>query len=192
MLGWLLLWRAQKSLALVSLIIVGAISCFVVLYNTFDAIVYMTIALPLLALWLAEGLARVTAWVSVRSRFAPALIVLLPLLQLALYAGEIDLHHDYAAVDWIDRVLAQAPAQAVIVTHADAHTFALWYAHDVLYKRADVVVVDRDLWSSAESYRQIVLRNLHVDSAEDSLEHAIEQSGRSFFEADDLIRRNKP
>jgi hypothetical protein len=51
-------------------------------------------------------------------------------------------------------VLAQAPPEAVVVTRADGHTFALWYLQQTEGLRPDVTVVDADLvgqpWYNAD------------------------------------------
>jgi hypothetical protein len=178
-LGWLHLWRRCRLLAVALALAFGAFSIYAVGYNTGDSLVYLAPALPLVTLWLGAGLARATARLGDRLRRGAWLILLLPLLQGLLFWGEMDLSGNWAAVEWAERVLQQAPSQAVLLTAQDAHTFTLWYVHDVLGERPDVVVVDRDLWAQ-EPYRKMVAGALGLEAVEDNLapEEAAHQVGR--------------
>ena len=146
-LGWVHLWRAHRSLALASALAFGAFSLYAIGYDTADSLVYLVPALPVAALWLGVGLARAAGWLGRRVRQGAWAILLLPLLQAALFWGQMDLSGDRAAVEWAGGVLQRAPPRAVLLTAQDAHTFTLWYVHDVLGERPDVVVVDQDLWA---------------------------------------------
>ena len=88
----------------------------------------------------------------VAGRGIPAAVwLLLPALSLLWHWPALDLSHDWTARRWLERTLAEAPPDAVLVTSQDAHTFALWYAQAGLGLRPDVSVVDRDLWGEEVS-----------------------------------------
>jgi len=178
-LGWLRLWRERRALAGASVLVFGAFSLYAVGYNTTDSLVYLALALPLAALWLGVGLAQAAGWLEKRLRHGAWLLLLLPLLQALLFWGQMDLSGDRAAMDWAERVLEEAPPQAVLLTAQDAHTFTLWYVHGVLNERPDVVVVDRDLWGQ-ESYRRMMAGALGLADATAGLspEEAARQVGR--------------
>ena len=82
-------------------------------------------------------------------------------------------------MEWAERVLEDAPPQAVVLTDRDAHTFTLWYARDVLGRRPDVVVVDQDLWVLGP-YREMMVASLGLTGAVGELasEDAARRSGR--------------
>ena len=124
-------------------------------YDTADSLVYLAPGLPLAALWLARGLEEGARWLERRLPRGAWLILLLPLLQMLLLWGAMDLRGDRSAMAWAERVLDEAPPEAVLLTAQDAHTFTLWYAHHVLGRRPDVVILDRDLWGRP-SYRRMV------------------------------------
>ena len=178
-LGWLHLWRELRPLAAASALAFGAFSLYAIGYNTADSLVYLVPALPLLALWLGVGLARAATWLGDRLRRGAWLILLLPLLQGLLFWGEMDLSGDREAREWAERVLQQAPSRAVLLTDQDAHTFALWYVHDVLGERPDIVVMDQDLWAQGP-YREMVAGALGLEAVESDLapEEAARQAGR--------------
>jgi Protein of unknown function (DUF2723) len=178
-------WRTQRAFAIASIVSVGATSVFAMTYNTIDSMVYLTVALPIAALWLAAGLSQVAARLQNRRRWSAALILALPLLQFALFAGEMDLHADRTAIDWTDAVLARAPANAIAETNRDAHTFALWYAHEVLRERPDLVVIDRDLWKTPP-YRKMELETLGLPPADWSIEQLAGLTGRPLVDAETL------
>jgi hypothetical protein len=154
----------------------GAFSLYAIGYNTADSLVYLVPALPLAALWLGVGLARAAAWMENRLRHGAWAILLLPLLQALLFWGRVDVSGNRVAMEWAERVLGEAPPQAALLTAQDAHTFTLWYVHDVLGKRADIVVVDQDLWAHAP-YHNMVAGVLELEFAE--LELSPEEAARA-------------
>ena len=178
-LGWVRLWRRWRSLACASALTFGAFSLYAVGYNTADSLVYLALALPLAALWLGMGLAQAANWLEKRLPRGAWLLLLLPLLQALLFWGQMDLSGDRAAVEWAERVLEEAPPQAMLLTAQDAHTFTLWYVHDVLDERPDVVVVDQDLWGQ-EPYRRMMAEALDLVDASAGLspEEAARRAGR--------------
>jgi hypothetical protein len=182
-LGWAWLWRKQRGLAATSALSFAAFSLYAIGYNTADSLVYLTPALPLAALWLGAGLAQIGAWLGRQARWGAWMLLLLPLVQALLSWRQVDLSGDRTAVEWANGVLRDAPSQAVILTAQDAHTFALWYARDVLGVRPDVTVVDRDLWGY-EPYRRTAAEELGLSIGDDSLspEEAAHRVGRPVVE----------
>ena len=181
--GWGHLWRWQRSLALALALACGAFSLYAIGYNTTDSLVHLVPALPLAVLWLGVGLAQAVAWLERRLRYGAWLLLLLPLLQALLFWGQLDLSGDRTAMTWAEQTLRQAPPHAMLLTAQDAHTFTLWYVHDALNQRPDVVVVDRDLWGQ-EPYRRTVVAALGLETAENGLspEEAARRTGRPIVE----------
>lgn len=139
------LWEREPRVAVGMALAVIGVGFYAVGYDTADSLVYFVPFLPLAALWLGEGLAEVAG------RGVPAAVwLLLPALSLLWHWPALDLSHDWTARHWLERTLAEAPPDAVLVTSQDAHTFALWYAQAVGL-RPDVSVVDRDLWGEEVS-----------------------------------------
>ena len=167
-LGLARLWRERRALASVSALAFGGFSLYAVGYDTADSLVYLAPALPLAALWLGAGLVWATAWLRQRLRQGVWLILVLPLLQATLFWGQTDLSGDRSATKWAAQVLHQAPPDAVLLTAHDAHTFTLWYVHDVLGERQDVVIVDQDLWAHAP-YRNVIEEELGLETPESNL-----------------------
>jgi hypothetical protein len=167
-LGWLHLWRERRSLALASAITVGSFSLYAIGYDTADSLVYLVPALPVAALWLGAGVGRAADWLRCRWRPGAWAILMLPLLQALLFWGQMDVSDDWEAIEWAERVLRLAPARAALLTDQDAHTFTLWYVHDVLGERPDVAIVDQDLWAH-RPYRHLVSAALGLEIPESDL-----------------------
>ncbi len=165
LLGLWWLWGQRRALAGASLTGVALYTVYAMGYNTPTSYVYLIPAFLAAAVWLAAGL-QVLAhrW----PRLWP-LALLLPALALVLNVAGADLHADYAARDYAQAVWAAVEPQAIIVTGADEHTFALWYAQLVAGQRPDVVIVDRDLlaydWHRAGLARRYP--DLNVRDAQD-------------------------
>ncbi|MEA3309230.1 MAG: DUF2723 domain-containing protein, partial [Chloroflexota bacterium] len=140
------LWERERKIAVGMVLAVIGAGFYAMGYNTTDSLVYFVPFLPLAALWLGEGFAEVSG------RGVPAAVwLLLPALSLLWHWSSLDLSHDWTARRWLERTLAEAPPDAVLVTSQDAHTFTLWYAQAGLGLRPDVSVVDRDLWGEEVS-----------------------------------------
>jgi hypothetical protein len=188
-LGLVHLWQVRRPLALASALTFGMFNIYAIGYNTTDSLVYLALALPAAALWLGIGLALAADWLSHWLPRTAWALLLLPLLQALLFWGQMDLHGDRSAVEWAEQALRQAPSQAILLTEQDAHTFALWYVHDVLGERPDVSVIDIDLWGH-EPYREIALDALDLESADSgglSLEVATRQTSRPVIHAASLV-----
>jgi len=140
------LWERKPRAAVGRALAVIGVGLYAIGYNTADSLVYFVPFLPLAALWLGEGLSGVA------QRGVPVAVwLLLPALSLLWHWPSLDLSHDWTARHWLERTLAEAPPDAVLVTAQDAHTFTLWYAQAGLGLRPDVSVVDRDLWGEEVS-----------------------------------------
>jgi len=193
--GWLALWREARRLAVSSLISFGCFSIYALGYNTTDSLVYLVPALPLAALWLRPGLDRAGSWLRGRfgdagwmgaARWSSALVLVIPLVQAGVFWGRMNLSGDWTAMAWAERTLEEAPPRTVLLTDSDAHTFTLWYAQEVLERRPDIVVIDRDLWYQ-DVYRQQIAVELSLSVLDPTIsaEAAARRTGRPFVSAAD-------
>ena len=186
-LGWLHLWRERRSLALASAITVGSFSLYAIGYDTADSLVYLVPALPVAALWLGAGARRAADRLRGRWRPGAWVILMLPLLQALLFWGQMDVSDDWKAIEWAERILRLAPTRAALLTDQDAHTFTLWYVHDVCGERPDVTIVDQDLWAH-RPYRHLVSAALGLEIPERGLspEEAAHRAGRPALRVTDV------
>jgi len=175
--GLLGLWRQSRPLALATASAFVAFSLLAIGYNTPDSSVYLVPALPLAAFWLSLGLSELGLKMG-RWRW---LLTAIPLIQAILFWGSISLSNDLTAMGWAESVLDKAPPNAILLTSADPHTFTLWYAQEVLGKRPDLKVVDKDLWWH-EPYRKMVLKELGFEEGGLSLEELLAKTGRPILE----------
>lgn len=138
-------FRVKRSLLIVALLYI----IFATTYNTIDSDLYLIPVWLLLCGYVAIGLhqALSTQRDSMR-RVALGLIALLgPGILLLSGWSSHDLSHDRSVAEFADQVLTTLPADAILITRADAHTFALWYHVQVLQQRRDVSIVDARLIS---------------------------------------------
>ena len=143
-LGLIQVWQRHRGRALGLLGALSLAALYAIGYDSADSWVYLIAYLPVLALALGSGL----RWLDTR-RVSAYVGLLLPLALLVVNWQQTDLHSDREAVAWLTDALAQLPAEAVAMTNADEHTFALWYAVDAVRSRPDLAVVDRRLWGYA-------------------------------------------
>ena len=148
--GLVRLWERDKWLGGASLLSVLALVAFAVGYNTTDSEVYLIPALVMFVVWVGAGWGAVivSSQRSVVWRGAFIVMLAVPAFVLVRNWSAQDLRADctaYAARNFVDGVLAQAPARAIVVTSQDRHTFALWVGVLVERRRFDLAVVDQDL-----------------------------------------------
>ena len=164
-LGAAALWTANRALFVATGTTVALGSIFAIGYNTSDSYLYLLPALVCLGLWLGAGvnwlvsaLARQTQQ-SVRA--ATMLAIALPLVAGAHRFPTLNLSDDRAVYDFEAAILDQAPAEAIVLSERDCHTFALWYFQLALGQRPDIVVADIDLleysWYDAQLSSQLGL-----------------------------------
>ncbi len=135
------LWSDPSSREILgSAVSLGLVSLYAIGYDAADSWVYLVGYLPLGALYVAGGIDAVgDLGVPVAAG------LLLPLALVVLNGRALNLAHDQEATVWLERTLLRLPDRAIVLTAADRHTFALWYAVDALGSRRDLLVVDERL-----------------------------------------------
>jgi hypothetical protein len=165
--GW---ERGQRRLVCALLLTLALYSAYALAYNTTDSYVYLLPGYAITALWLALGLrALAESGAGTRSarpwRVAALVLALaLPLASLVGRYAAMNLRHEHEATSWVDSVLAELPADALLVTGQDRHTFALEYACWVEGRCGAVQVVDGELLGYAWYQSQLLRRYPGLES----------------------------
>ncbi|MBX3729902.1 MAG: DUF2723 domain-containing protein [Candidatus Sumerlaeia bacterium] len=156
--GWLLRWRRDRAGALALAAPTGLQVAFLLAYNIPDASDYLlgvwVTLLPLLAVGVAAGLrgaARALDYGEDAGRARRLLVVLAAPVVLALPTnlGTANRAGSDLCAAWIERLEAAAPERAVVLTHGDYDTYALWYAQFAEGRRRDLLVVGGNFLRSA-------------------------------------------
>ncbi len=179
--GWVCLWRNRRSLAFNSAMAFSAFSLWSIGYNTTDSLVYLVPALPLTILWMGEGLKALAGRLRKAHDPFPWLLMIIPLLQILSSWGKISLRGDRSAIEWAESILRKAPPAAVLITSSDPHTFTLWYVQEILGKRPDLVVIDKDLWWH-KPYREMILKELGMGEEETQFDELLNLLQRPVLE----------
>ncbi len=142
------LYRAGQR-ARAPLISSALYAIFALGYNTADSQLYLIPVWLFSVLAIAAGAQAITQYALRFTRHSSlvtlVLIALIPGWSVLTNFAAQDLHADYAAEQFAQRVLTAAPANALLITHIDAHTFTLWYYRLVEKRRSDVTVIDARL-----------------------------------------------
>jgi hypothetical protein len=138
-------WSANRQQMLGGAISFALATLYAIGYNAPDSWVYLVAYLPLVALSVGDGIKWLVdqPWLTSAARSAVGLVI--PLLLVALNWQSVTLSHDAQVMAWISGTLSALPADAVVLTDQDRHTFALWYATEAVAFRPDVTVVDQRL-----------------------------------------------
>jgi hypothetical protein len=120
---------------------------FALIYDTPDAAITLIPGLMLLALLFAAGL----------ERLGPAALLLPALLVVTAFPGQ-DISRDRQVRPLVEKLLHEAPANAILLTPGDRTIFTLWYFQHVEDQRPDLRLVDANLfafdWYRARLSRQ--------------------------------------
>jgi hypothetical protein len=112
------------------------VSLYAAGYNTVDSYIYLLPVLWLMTLMLGQGLASGSAWLALRFhpapfRQVPWLVATLAAVGLFVLAGwrlpQVSLRSDNAAQAFLEEATTTLEAGSLVITSADAPTFALWY-----------------------------------------------------------------
>jgi hypothetical protein len=154
--------KAQTTNIVALALTLAAYMIFALGYNTTDSDLYL-IPVWLFGAWaIAFGSLAASEWIISRindrqptrnpmgfslplSAFILLLIALVPGLTIAANYPAMNLRDDRAAENFARAILARAPANAILITHSDAHTFTLWYYRLVEGQRPDTAIVDARL-----------------------------------------------
>jgi hypothetical protein len=154
-------WNENLTFSGFSVIFVATNSISAIGYNTTDSYVYLIPSFLTIALWLGKGIH--SALVALREflpfdnaqhrsgilrtwvNLIPYALLLLPLYSLVDNYKTLDLSLDRTAFDYGTEALSALPANTIILTDTDPHTFALWYFHYAEGVRPDVAVLNTTL-----------------------------------------------
>jgi hypothetical protein len=111
------------------------VSLYAAGYNTVDSYIYLLPVAWLMALMLGQGLASSHVWLAERSgnaaRWLPGLVATLALIAIVALTAwrlpQLDLRHDHEAQDFLNAAATTLEPGSLVISSADAQTFALWY-----------------------------------------------------------------
>ena len=124
---------------------ISAYSLYALGYRTADSYVYLLPIFVLLSFGAGIGLAQLQRVQPVSIKIVSLILALAILWGAMQTAQRLSLRQDTVATQFWQAILSQAPADAVLLTYQDNHTFTLWYAHYALQQRPDVSIVDTGL-----------------------------------------------
>jgi hypothetical protein len=113
-------------------------------YDTTDSYVLLLPVL-LLATWLVGVGIKELGHLGPGGRRLGWAALLIPLYLLITGWPKLSLAADHEATSFVEETMRAAPADAILYTETDRHTFALWYARLVAGTRPDVTIIDRGL-----------------------------------------------
>jgi hypothetical protein len=164
LLGLIVLFR-PRNLHLATIWVAISSSVLAIVYYSPDSYVYLIPAMVSCAIWIGLGSRWLVELASGPVAYGGAAtgcaIVVLLALRGILGVPSMDLSRDRSAEDFAGSILASAPNNAILITHGDESTFALWYFHFALHQRPDVSVVSDDLF--AQAWYRKVLTYTYVD-----------------------------
>jgi hypothetical protein len=152
LLGLPLIWLGLRSLGQKRIlwIIVGTAVLYLlyaIQYDTADAIVLILPAILLLSIPLTQAL-----------RSVGVAALLLPAALIFINFSSFNLREDMGLREETTVLFESIPHQALTITPGDRTIFALWYFQHVEQQRADIILVDQDLFAFSW-YRQQIKAN---------------------------------
>lgn len=146
MLGAWALWRRDRGVAAGLLLAASTVAAYNCCYDIADIAPYY------IAAWIAAMALLAVALDAIRSRargfgkhpaLAVVLLVLIPGSLILRNGSACDLSRATWARDLARHKLEHTDPGGVLITQGDHDTFPIWYVHDVLHVRPDVLPLDR-------------------------------------------------
>jgi hypothetical protein len=150
----------ERRVAWIFVYILSVYSAFSVLYASDDSIAYLLPAILVYALWIGAGV--IAVW-DRRWRMLPwGWILILGvcasfLLRIPAVQAQVDSRGETQAADFAERLMTEAPQNALIITSATEDTFPVWYYHFGLGNRPDLRVIVLSL-TQFTWYQQVLVR----------------------------------
>lgn len=151
-----------------SLLWVAPMSAYAIGYYTRDSEIYLLPVVWLAAIWVGVGLQEAVTLLRTYWSRLPLAIVLGALTTLALgillvvRLPELSLRDDHAAQEFVTAVAATIAPDALVVSLADAETFALWYgawaSGELTQAAPDLILVNYSLYQF-DWYRRLLRRS---------------------------------
>jgi hypothetical protein len=138
------LWNRRRSFAVVLLLTAFSVSLWSVGYNTTDSDLLLIPAWMIGAVILGLGEWELNH-VSAAWRRLRWLALLIPIALVLSGWSEASLRGEWEAAAWGQIIMSEAPANALVYSATDAHTFALWYYRHAEQQRSDLTIVDQDM-----------------------------------------------
>ncbi len=142
--GVLAVLRRNRLLGIALALGIAGVSFYNLCYRIEDPAPYYLPLWVLLSLALAAALDLIASGLrSLGAESAARLAWLVPIGLLLQNAGQCDLSRAVFAREFARQKLESCAPNAVLLTMGDQDTFPLWYVHDVLHVRPDVLPLDR-------------------------------------------------
>jgi hypothetical protein len=153
--GGFAVWdRMQPTLRNGILLWIAPVSLYAAGYNTLDSYIYLLPVVWIMSLMLGQALSSSSAWLGKRflhAHWGVATAALLGLLFLAQWRlPQVDLRSDHEAQTFLAEAATTLEAGSLVISSADAPTFALWYGQwgsgDLARAVPDLVFVNYALY----------------------------------------------
>jgi hypothetical protein len=171
-----------------SLLWLAPVSIYALGYNTRDSDIYLLPVVWLMALWLAQGLAVIDAWLGARlprPKIGTGVLAMLALAGVLLAGGwrwtMTAGSGDHAAQDYLAGAATVLEPDAIVVSYDDQETFALWYGvwgDAVLASKAPgVTPINEPLYQFAWYRRLLGVLHPQIPGITDSVSAVVAANG---------------
>lgn len=179
--------QRRPALRNFSLLWLAPVSIYAISYATRDSDLYLVPVAWLMSIWIALSLDACERWLAARTQrqrvpaLAMALVLAIALIGLTAWRWPSQsLRSDSEAQRWVMAAVAELQPHSIVVSQADAETFALWYAawgdRSLERSASDVVLLNHALYQF-NWYRRLQA-DLHPDVAgiAESVQAVLEQN----------------
>jgi len=172
------IWRCSRTMALAMGASLLGLSALALGYDTQDSRFWLIPAMVILACALGRGFLVLVDHFPEAWRLPLAISLAAGIVTWLLVSNwqSIDAGDEMQAREFMDRILQDAPSDALLITQQDRHTFSLWYAIYGLGQRRDLDIIDQDLWGLAwyeEDMHARLGAAFDLDHAQDFLERPV-------------------
>lgn len=150
--------NVSRHIRILLLIIFSTYSIFFIVYNTYDAAVYLIPTIMVAVIWIGFGIIYLWQKQIYKIPIGKVFIILyliLFIIKIPQTYNDVNPKRDINASYYAEAYLEYAPTNAIMFTYEDADTFPLWYYHFGLGFRPDVYIIVGSL-CKYDWYRQTI------------------------------------
>jgi len=145
----LILYFKPNRLYLLLIWMIFSYSTFSCLYSSQDSYVYLIPAIIAFAICIGLGIGGLRYVFVAKAKVLWVNLIVLAFIYIFVFAishwKQVDASQDFRAEEFGRETVESLPGEAIVFLQGDKAVFTLWYYHNALHERADIILIATDL-----------------------------------------------
>lgn len=158
----LILYFKPNRLYLLLIWMIFSYSTFSCLYSSQDSYVYLIPAIIAFAICIGLGIGGLRYVFVAKAKVLWVNLIVLAFIYIFVFAishwKQVDASQDFRAEEFGRETVESLPGEAIVFLQGDKAVFTLWYYHNALHERADIILIATDLLQY-DWYQEVLISN---------------------------------